>query len=100
MSARIEPAGRNAVRAADRRADRAVATVRRRAPRHLSDAERRVTAAAARARALDPALALARGWSITRDPDGRIVRSTDDVAVGDVVTTQVADGTLTSTIGP
>ena len=99
-SLRIELAGRHALRAADLRIDRVGDVVRRRAPRHLTDAERRVGAAAARTRALDPAIALARGWSITRDADGRVLRSIDDVAPGDTVFTQVADGTLTSTIDP
>ena len=69
------------------------------AQRHgLTVAERRVDAAAAQVRALDPALALARGWSITRDGDGRVVRSATAVEPGDVVTTQLLDGVLTSTI--
>ena len=69
------------------------------AQRHgLTVAERRVDAAAAQVRALDPALALARGWSITRDGDGRVVRSATAVEPGDAVTTQLVDGVLTSTI--
>ncbi len=69
------------------------------AQRHgLTVAERRVDAAAAQVRALDPAGALARGWSITRDGDGRVVRSAAAVEPGDAVTTQLVDGVLTSTI--
>lgn len=69
------------------------------AQRHgLTTAARRVDAVAAQVRALDPALALARGWSITRDGDGRVVRSAASVELGDIVTTQLADGDLTSTI--
>ena len=69
------------------------------ARRHaLRGAERRVDAAAARTRALDPALALARGWSITRNDAGLVVRSTADVTLGEELFTQVADGTLSSTI--
>jgi exodeoxyribonuclease VII large subunit len=41
---------------------------------------------------------LARGWSITRGPDGAVVRSVADVSTGAELTTQVADGTITSTI--
>ncbi len=71
----------------------------RRASHHaLRAAEHRVTAATARVRALDPALALARGWSITRAADGSVVRSVDDVAMGEPLVTQVADGTVASTI--
>jgi exodeoxyribonuclease VII large subunit len=69
------------------------------AQRHaLRAANHRVDAAAAQVRALDPALALARGWSITRNGDGRVVRSVVDMAAGDTLTTQVADGRVTSTI--
>lgn len=69
------------------------------AQRHgLTTAVRRIDAVEAQVRALDPALALARGWSITRDGDGRVVRSAAGVESGDVVTTQLADGDLTSTI--
>ena len=69
------------------------------AQRHgLTTAARRVDSAAAQVRAFDPALALARGWSITRDADGRVVRSISGVEVGDDVFTQLADGALTSTI--
>lgn len=69
------------------------------AQRHgLTTAARRVDSAAAQVRAFDPALTLARGWSITRHADGRVLRSTSGVAAGDDVTTQLADGVLTSTI--
>jgi exodeoxyribonuclease VII large subunit len=51
-----------------------------------------------RVRALDPARVLARGWSITRDGDGRLVRSVDDVAAGGSVVTTVADGVVRSTV--
>ena len=69
------------------------------AQRHgLAIAARRVDAAAAQVRVLDPALVLARGWSITRGSNGQVVRSAADVGAGDVVTTQLVDGILTSTI--
>ncbi len=78
--------------------DRAVARIDV-AQRHaLRAADHRVAAAAAHVRALDPALALARGWSITRNGQGNVVRSVADVAAGGTLTTQVADGSVTSTI--
>jgi exodeoxyribonuclease VII large subunit len=58
----------------------------------------RLDVVAARVAALDPAVQLARGWSITRDADGRVVRSTDDLARDDIVTIAVADGLITSTV--
>jgi exodeoxyribonuclease VII large subunit len=53
---------------------------------------------AARVGALDPAVQLARGWSITRRGDGTIVRSVDDLSIDDTITTALADGTVTSTV--
>jgi exodeoxyribonuclease VII large subunit len=58
----------------------------------------RLDVVAARVGALDPAVQLARGWSITRDADGRVVRSVADVAPDDTVTIAVADGVVHSTV--
>ena len=52
----------------------------------------------ARARAYDPARTLARGWSITRDAEGAVVRDADVVSVGDELTTTLARGTVRSTV--
>ncbi len=66
---------------------------------HVVDARQRdIDAAAARLALLDPANLLRRGWSITRAADGAVVRSVADVPPGAVITTQVADGNLTSRI--
>ena len=78
--------------------DRAVARIDVARRHALRGAERRVDSAAARTRALDPALALARGWSITRNSDGSLIRSVGDVSVAEELFIQVADGTLSSTI--
>ncbi|HSP27746.1 MAG TPA: exodeoxyribonuclease VII large subunit, partial [Ilumatobacteraceae bacterium] len=109
-----------AVERADERLGMRVVTLTRTAPaclgvadRHLLDAQRRLPAraaaildratgrldvVAARVGALDPAVQLARGWSITRRADGTIVRSVDDVGVDDTISTALADGAVTSTI--
>ena len=52
----------------------------------------------ARVAAVDPAVQLARGWTITRTDNGRLIRSASDVDVGDGLVTHVADGTVTSTV--
>ena len=83
---------------AERRLVDAAASVVRRGPRILDDRERDLDAIAARLTSLDPANLLRRGWSITRDASGRVVRSVSDVATGSTITTQVADGVLTSRI--
>ena len=53
---------------------------------------------AARVDAVDPAVQLARGWTVTRRADGAIVRSAADLAPGDAVTTDFLDGRATSVI--
>jgi exodeoxyribonuclease VII large subunit len=53
---------------------------------------------AARLAAVDPARALARGWSITRTSTGTIIRTVADVAAGDTLITQLVDGRVTSTV--
>ena len=63
------------------------------------DAEaHRLDALEARVAAVDPAHLLARGWSITRRSDGRIVRSRADVQAGTLLETQLVDGRVTSRV--
>ena len=52
----------------------------------------------ARARAHDPALALARGWTITTTADGRPVGPLGSLAVGTELRTRFVDGTVTATV--
>jgi exodeoxyribonuclease VII large subunit len=109
-----------AVERADERLAMRVDTLARSAPASLARADRRLVdtgdrvlaragtiierstsrleVLAARVAALDPAVQLARGWSITRDADGRVVRSTEDLERDDIVTIAVADGVITSTV--
>jgi exodeoxyribonuclease VII large subunit len=109
-----------AVERADERLGMRVHTLARSAPASLARSDQRLDAARqrllersgtiiersagrldvieARVAALDPAVQLARGWSITRDGDGRVVRSVDDLAPDDTVTIAVADGLVTSTV--
>jgi exonuclease VII large subunit len=49
-------------------------------------------------RLADPALTLARGWSITRTSDGRTARDATDLRAGDTIVTQLAAGTVSSTV--
>jgi exodeoxyribonuclease VII large subunit len=64
----------------------------------LDRAGDRLDVTAARVSALDPAVQLARGWSITRTADGRVVRSIDAIGAAETITTAVADGLITSTV--
>lgn len=97
-SQRLARAAQRADQRARAQLDLAVARIdvaRRHALRRAAD---RIDIVEAKVRALDPAVALARGWSITRTPDGRVVRSIAELGPGASITTRVADGTATSTI--
>jgi exodeoxyribonuclease VII large subunit len=76
----------------------AAARLAQRAPRVLAAAGRDLDAVEAQVRALDPTRALARGWSITRDARGRVVRSAAAVSAGDELVTTLADGSVRSTV--
>ncbi len=57
-----------------------------------------LTMHASAVRLLDPATTMARGWSITRDAQGNIVRSSDQVSVGATIVVSLAGGTITGTV--
>ncbi|MBA3282470.1 MAG: exodeoxyribonuclease VII large subunit [Acidimicrobiia bacterium] len=69
-----------------------------RADRGLGRAHRSLDAVAARIRAHDPQLALARGWTITTTSDGNPVRGLDHLTTGTGLRTRFADGTAFSTV--
>ena len=89
---------RRRLTSSDTQLGRAEVRVAERAPVLLASARRRVDDIESRIALLDPVNLLRRGWSISRTAAGDVVRSTDQVAAGDVITTEVADGTLTSRI--
>lgn len=97
-SRRLARGARRADQRARAQLDLAVARIDVARRHALRRAEDRLEVVAARVRSNDPAIALARGWSITRDGQGRVVRSVADLSPGDTLTTRVADGTATSTI--
>jgi exodeoxyribonuclease VII large subunit len=76
----------------------AAASAVARAPQRLDAEERHLQSLAARVRLLDPVRTMARGWSITRDVDGRTVRDARQLSAGDVVVTTFAEGTATSRV--
>ena len=49
-------------------------------------------------RALNPLAVLQRGYSVTRGEDGRIILKTDDLHKGEVIVTQVGDGSFESEV--
>ncbi len=95
-SARVH--GRHRLQNARAQLDRQTTRLDEVTTRRLDDAANRLDQASLRARLLDPARVLARGWTITTDADGNVIRSVGDVASGTNITTRVADGTVRSTV--
>ncbi len=92
-------------------ADRALKTARRElrnqerrlgreATRPCSPAATKLDTLAQKARLLDPARLLARGYSMTTDARGRLIKSRRDVAPGDTLLTRFADGRVRSLVQP
>lgn len=68
-------------------------------PRHVLDRNtQRLAMYSESLRLLDPVTTMKRGWSITRNSSGEIIRSINDVQLGDTVVTVLADGSVTSTV--
>jgi exodeoxyribonuclease VII large subunit len=95
---RMAGTARAHVRAEAQRLTTLGARLTHRAPRAVGELDRSLRALEARVRTLDPERTLARGWSITRGPDGSVVRHPDEVAPGDELITQVAGGAVRSTV--
>ena len=98
VSYRLAEAGPAAERRARRRLDLASTRLSVAGRHEIRHAQRQLDAVATRVRALDPALILRRGWSMTRRDDGALVRSVRDVSPGDGIVTHLSDGALDSTI--
>lgn len=96
-AARVRPAALSALRIANQEADRTSERLARASTRTLADHARSLAATAARLKAYDPAETLRRGWSITTDADGRVLRSVADAEPGSTLVTRLADGRITST---
>jgi exodeoxyribonuclease VII large subunit len=95
---RVESGARAHLRGHEQVVAAAAERLVQRPPRLLAGASRDLARLDAQVRALDPARSLARGWSITRHADGRVVRSVRDVAAGHELSTTLADGEVRSTV--
>ena len=78
----------------DERQSRARTAILRRIERGRDDVDH----LAARLRVLSPAATLDRGYAVVRTPDGRVVRSSDEVAVGAELDIRVAEGRISATV--
>jgi exodeoxyribonuclease VII large subunit len=68
------------------------------ARRRLDDHGDRAASRRAVLEAYDPQRQLARGWTLTRTADGRLVRDVTGLSAGDSLVTTFASGTATSTV--
>ncbi|MBT3198987.1 MAG: exodeoxyribonuclease VII large subunit [Phycisphaerales bacterium] len=62
-------------------------------------ARQQIDAAARQLEAMSYRAVLGRGFSVTRDSDGNILRSKDAAIAGQTITTELSDGKLTSVVG-
>jgi exodeoxyribonuclease VII large subunit len=65
----------------------------------VTTARERLAAEEMQLQAVSPQAVLERGYSITTDKDGTVIRKAQQVKKGDIITTRLADGEITSTVG-
>ena len=65
---------------------------------HLERAALRLERSVGIVRALDPRRVLERGYSITRDAEGHVVRRASDIAVGSRIETELAEGRVVTRV--
>ena len=80
------------------RIDEITQTLARDARHRIGMLGQQLGSVAGRLDSLSPLKVLERGYSITLKPDGRAVRSSDDVQPGDTIRTRVARGEITSKV--
>ncbi len=76
--------------------DQSTARLKRRLDTVLMDRSRRLDHLQEKTGLLDPLRLLARGYSLTSGPDGRLLRSVGKIKPGSRLTTRLRDGTITS----
>ncbi|MBI2708208.1 MAG: exodeoxyribonuclease VII large subunit, partial [Actinobacteria bacterium] len=96
--ARLARGAGGGVRSATASLERAGDRLRRESIRAAGRSAHRLASAEVRLRALDPAVALARGWSVTHTSTGRLVRAPGDAPAGTDLLTTLAGGTLASRV--
>ena len=95
-SVRLAPALKDVVARLEVRLQRAALRLEPPLPAALQRAEAALREQATRLELLNPYAVLGRGYSITTDADGHVVRRAADIASGDRVTTRLAEGEFTS----
>ena len=97
-SQRLAPSLKDAVSLAERRLAKCDQALLPAANVALARVERRLATAQARLDLLDPNGPLKRGYSLTFDAQGRIVRRAGDVSLGDELTTRLGEGVVKSRV--
>jgi exodeoxyribonuclease VII large subunit len=97
-AARLRRQADGSLRRASQHLDDHAAMVAPRASRALGWASKNLELIETKVNSVDPAIAFARGWSITRRPDGRVVRDVANMDPGDEIITQVTDGFIHSRV--
>ncbi len=105
--ARLRSRSRGVVRGAHGSLDGALRSARRRGAGASNGTRRTLELASARlagrrtlVSALDPRRVLERGYTLTRRPDGTLLRHAADAAGGEVLVTELADGRVRSRVEP
>ena len=98
--ARCLSAATTATERSARRLERRAGRVAGAARHQLRGADDALVQRSARVAAADPVRLLARGWSITRTADGRLVRSVADAPAGTDIVATVADGDVRARVEP
>ena len=95
---RLAPALKEAVAAAERRLARSEPRLLPAMREALAKGLRRLSTAQAKLELLDPGSPLKRGYSLTFDAEGRIVRAAETVKPGDRLTTRLGVGEIASVV--
>lgn len=95
---RVSHAAIASLRAAEVQLDSYSEALPRRAERIVRASTTNLDHLDARVRALDPAVLLRRGWSITRSTDGSVISRVGQLQPGDTIVTEVLDATFISNV--
>ena len=97
-SVRTSRSAATALVRAQRSTNEVIAALRRASSLRMNTAQQRLATKEARINAHDPALALARGWSITTTAAGKVLRDPADAPAGTELVTRLSGGTVRSTV--
>jgi len=73
-------------------------SIRRTAEQQLARQQQELASLAERLNSISPLEVLARGYSLTSDSAGNLVRACKSIELGDTIQTQIADGVITSQV--